>query len=185
MVPFDVPHVAHDMMLRFMGVNFTAIIDGSARIPSTIGNTAKPLFVEEHDATPVVPPAKTPQQDKAMWEGSFSFSWQVMCKLTFFQAYYNAGSAALVLVVVFLIIGTFIWCRLRRRRVQLPITRTEENIPLTSSLRENGLDEDDNSSRKRKGKAREESEPLADPPIFEVGDSDEEEYHSSSAAAKR
>ncbi len=103
---------------------------------------------------------------------------------TFFQAYYNAGSAALVLVVVFLIIGTFIWCRLRRKRVQLPLTRTEENIPLTSSLRENGLD-DDNSSRKRKGKGREESEPLADPPIFEVGDSDEEEYHSSSTAAKR
>lgn len=99
------------------------------------------------------------------------------------QAYYNAGSAALVLVVVFLIIGTFIWCRLRRRRVQLPITRTEENIPLTSSLRDNGSDED--TSRKRKGKAREESEPLADPPIFEVGDSDEEEYHSSSAGAKR
>ncbi|KJA29785.1 hypothetical protein HYPSUDRAFT_31784 [Hypholoma sublateritium FD-334 SS-4] len=166
MVPYDVPHVAHDMMLRFMGVNFTAIMDGSARIPSTIGNTAKPIFVEEHDATPIVAPAKTPQQDKAMWE-----------------AYYNAGSAALVLVVVFLIIGTFIWCRLRRKRVQLPINRAEENIPLTSSLRDNGSDED--TSRKRKGKAREESEPLADPPIFEVGDSDEEEYHSSSAAAKR
>jgi len=168
MVPYDVPHVAHDMMLRFMGVNFTAIIDGSAKIPSTIGNTVKPIFVEEHDATPIVTPAKTPQQDKAMWE-----------------AYYNAGSAALVLVVVFLIIGTFIWCRLRRKRVQLPITRTEENIPLTSSLRDNGSDEDDSTSRQRKGKAREESQPLADPPIFEVGDSDEEEYHSSSAAAKR
>lgn len=69
MVPYDVPHVAHDMMLRFMGVNFTAIMDGSAKIPSTIGNTAKPIFVEEHDATPIVTPAKTPQQDKAMWEG--------------------------------------------------------------------------------------------------------------------
>jgi len=58
-------------MLRFMGVNFTAIFDGSAKIPSTIGTDAKPIFVEEHEATPpVTVPAKTPQQDKAMWEGT-------------------------------------------------------------------------------------------------------------------
>lgn len=70
MAPFDVPHVTHDMMLRFMGVNFTAIVDGSAKIPSTIGTITKPIFVEEHNATPTnVVPAKTPEQDKAMWEG--------------------------------------------------------------------------------------------------------------------
>lgn len=71
MAPFDVPHVTHDMMLRFMGVNFTAIIDGSAKIPSSLGNVAKPIFVGETDAKPTsgVTPAKTPQQDKAMWEG--------------------------------------------------------------------------------------------------------------------
>ncbi|KAF9481873.1 pheromone-processing carboxypeptidase KEX1 [Pholiota conissans] len=163
MAPFDVPHVTHDMMLRFMDVNFTAIVDGSAKIPSTIGTITKPIFVEEHNATPTnVVPAKTPEQDKAMWE-----------------AYYNAGSAALVLVLVFLLIGTFVWCRVRRNRVQLPTTRVEESIPLTSSMRENGSDEDD-ISRNRKGKQRSDGESQSEPTIFEVGDSDEEDYKHSS-----
>jgi carboxypeptidase D len=73
MAPFDLPHVTHDMMLRFMGVNFTAIVDGSAKIPSTIGTIAKPIFVEDHNTTPTPAPAKTPEQDKAMWEGSCFF----------------------------------------------------------------------------------------------------------------
>ena len=77
MAPFDLPHVTHDMMLRFMGVNFTAIVDGSAKIPSTIGTIAKPIFVEEQNAPPTTVPAKTPEQDKAMWEGlCFFFSSQ-------------------------------------------------------------------------------------------------------------
>ena len=74
MAPFDVPHVTHDMMLRFMGVNFSAIVDGSAKIPSSIGTDAKPIFGEtDAQSTSVVMPAKTPQQDKAMWEGMWSF----------------------------------------------------------------------------------------------------------------
>lgn len=163
MAPFDVPHVTHDMILRFMGVNFTAIMDGSARIPSSIGTTTKPLFVEEHDAKPSPTPSKTPQQDKAMWE-----------------AYYNAGSAALVLVLVFLVIGTFVWCRLRRKRsVKLPFTQAEgdaeESIPLNSALRrDNGTEED--VSRQRKGKDRMRDTDTGEPPIFDVGDSDDEDY---------
>ena len=70
MAPFDVPHVTHDMMLRFMGVNFSAIVDGSAKIPSSIGTDTKPIFGEtDVQSTSVVMPAKNPQQDKAMWEG--------------------------------------------------------------------------------------------------------------------
>ena len=70
MAPFDVPHVTHDMMLRFMGVNFSAVVDGSLQIPSSLGSAAKPIFGEaDAKSTPVVMPAKTPQQDKAMWEG--------------------------------------------------------------------------------------------------------------------
>lgn len=72
MAPYDVPHITHDMMLRFMGVNFSAIVDGSARIPSSVGSVSKPVFVGEEEAKPTtqVPPAKTPEQDKAMWEGT-------------------------------------------------------------------------------------------------------------------
>ena len=74
MVPYDLPEVSHDMILRFMGVNFSAIADGSARIPSKVGDSAKPVPVlvgGQDDDVPVIPvPAgKTPEQDKAMWEG--------------------------------------------------------------------------------------------------------------------
>ena len=73
MVPFDLPHVSHDMILRFMGVNFSAIADGSARIPSKVGDEEKPgpVVIDESEDTPKIPvPAgKSPEQDKAMWEG--------------------------------------------------------------------------------------------------------------------
>ena len=46
MAPFDVPHVTHDTMLRFMRVNFSAILDGSAQIPRSLGTVTKPIFVE-------------------------------------------------------------------------------------------------------------------------------------------
>ncbi|KAF8897867.1 Alpha/Beta hydrolase protein [Infundibulicybe gibba] len=161
MAPFDVPHVTHDMILRFMGANFSAILDGSARIPSSIGTETKPLLVEENQESPTVVPGsgKTPEQDKAMWEVR--------------EAYYNAGSAALVLVLIFLALGTFLWCHLRRRRLRLPVNQNEENIPLNSSLNHSRLDEDgDNESfHRRKGKERaQEAEP-----IFNVGDSDEDD----------
>ncbi|KAG5220932.1 Cell death protease [Salix suchowensis] len=168
MAPFDVPHVTHDMILRFMGVNFSAIIDGSAKIPSSVGTIMKPIFIENNEAskTPTPVPGKTPEQDKAMWE-----------------AYYNAGSAALVLVLIFLALGTFLWCRIRRRRVQLPVShQDEESIPLNSSIAMNGRqdgDEDSSASFKsRKGKERA-VEPH-EPPIFELGESDDEDMKSPS-----
>jgi len=76
MAPFDVPHVTHDMMLRFMGVNFSAIVDGSAKIPSSLGTVVKPVFVGGTGAksTSGVASTKTPQQDKAMWEGMCPFN---------------------------------------------------------------------------------------------------------------
>jgi carboxypeptidase D len=74
MAPYDYPHVAHDMILRFMGVNFSAIVDGSASIPSSIGGDEKPLFSEEKNAPSSnagKSSGKSPEQDKAMWEGMF------------------------------------------------------------------------------------------------------------------
>ena len=69
MVPYDVPTAAHDMILRFMGMNFSAIMDGSATIPSSIDGETKPILDKgavQPTATPVA--AETPQ-DKAKWEG--------------------------------------------------------------------------------------------------------------------
>jgi hypothetical protein len=70
MVGYDVPHVSHDMILRFMGVNFSAIAEGSARIPSSVGNAQKPSVILAGDAAPATPSGTTtPEMDKAMWEG--------------------------------------------------------------------------------------------------------------------
>ncbi|KAF9006754.1 pheromone-processing carboxypeptidase KEX1 [Cyathus striatus] len=162
MAPYDVPHVTHDMILRFMGVNFTALVDGSAKIPSSIGSVSKPIFIGGDEAKPTQSPAKTPEQDKAMWE-----------------AYYNAGSAALVLVLIFFGIGIFVWCRFRRRRVALPVRQEgeeEESIPLTQSVRENGDEEDRDEMRSRSlGKGKQRAMGESAEPIFEVGESDEDD----------
>ena len=112
----------------------------------------------------------------------------MMCVFLLNPAYYNAGSAALVLLLVLLVIGTFVWCRLRRKRVQLPFSQVEESIPLNSSIRRDGGEEEEEEDvvRQRKGKERSREgggavfPPLAEP-IFDVGDSDDEDFkHSSS-----
>jgi len=58
-----------------MGMNFSAIADGTARIPSSVGSDVKPAFDENKPAS-AVPSSpsttKTPEQDKAMWEGMIS-----------------------------------------------------------------------------------------------------------------
>ena len=72
MVPYDVPHVAHDMILRFMHVNFSALADGTARIPSSVGADAKPHFVtlgEAEGEEGEDKPGKTEEQHTAMEEG--------------------------------------------------------------------------------------------------------------------
>lgn len=75
MVPYDKPHVTHDMILRFMGVDFSALTGGTAQIPSNVGLDFKPSFKpvldEKMPQSGTVTPgkAKTPEQDKAMWEG--------------------------------------------------------------------------------------------------------------------
>jgi len=155
MVPYDVPDVAHDMILRFMGVDFSVILEGSARIPSSIGDDVKPVPMD--DGGLPVPP--TPEETKAQWD-----------------AYYNAGTAALIFLLVAIGIGVCLWYRLRKRRVQLwkGAGDTEENIPLKSTS-EGDLDDLDSeqTQRKRKGKERaiemDEGEP-----IFGVGNADED-----------
>ncbi|KAG6832352.1 Cell death protease [Tephrocybe sp. NHM501043] len=177
MAPYDAPHVAHDMILRFMDFNFSSIFEGSARIPSSLGALKKPVFVGEAEAMPTTVPVsgKRPEQDKAMWE-----------------AYYNAGSAALVLMLIFAGIGTFVWCRLRRRRsLRLPMGGSEEeSIPLHSSqrmeaeadaeaaeveARERLYENENGNGRLRKGKERATELEVREPPIFDVGDSDDED----------
>ena len=183
MVPFDLPHVTHDMMLRFMNVNFSAIYDGTARIPSSLGASTsgvKPLFLPSSaapTATSVPVQGKTPEQEKAMWE-----------------AYYNAGSATLVLVLILAGIGAWLWFRNRRgagKGLQLPLAASrdysaEESIPLNPNGVGNGLRdtsqvdlEPRSASLKGKERAR------AQEAIFEVGDTDDEDDHRPNGSGHR
>ncbi|VDB97159.1 unnamed protein product [Peniophora sp. CBMAI 1063] len=184
MVGFDAPIVSHDMLLRFIGANLTALADGAARIPSSLGSNSRPLLGEaasdrtaEKGASGA--PATTPEQDKARWE-----------------AYYNAGSAALVLVLVILAVGTFFWCRVRRRRsagvaLSQRAGEEEEAIPLTRSnpdfsrsqvdLHGNGNGYDNLQPRslgKGKGRALRSPSPSPAEQLFDVGDSEDEEEKS-------
>ncbi|KZT05556.1 alpha/beta-hydrolase [Laetiporus sulphureus 93-53] len=166
MAGFDVPHVTHDMILRFMGVDFSKILEGSAKIPSSVGDDSKPLPTLLDDVpVPTPVPAKTPEQDKAMWE-----------------AYYNAGSAALVLVIIAVIIGGLLWWRSRRNRMKgLPLSTAEENIPLADNMAESnghGAADEEQPFRSRKGKERAHDEPHS-AAIFSVGDSDDEDMARS------
>ena len=66
MVPYDVPAIAHDMILRFMGVDFSAILEGSARIPSSVSDNVRPIFFDDENL-PVS--SKPPEETKARWDG--------------------------------------------------------------------------------------------------------------------
>ncbi|KAH7887403.1 alpha beta-hydrolase [Phlebopus sp. FC_14] len=174
MVPYDVPDVAHDMILRFVGMNFSAIVDGSARIPSSVGEDAKPIFLDGEEQLPDSerPSTKTPGHTKTQWD-----------------AYYNAGSAALAFILLALAFGLCIWCRLRRRPVQLPRNVVpEESIPLNSTS--NGYEVDTDEVR-RKGKGKERAIDGGEgSPIFDVGededeDHEEEVYHSDDGHGHR
>ena len=72
MAPYDVPSITHDMILRFMGMNFSAINEGSSSIPSRVGDDEKPKYVQiaaTQGAKKNFSGGKTPEQDTAMWEG--------------------------------------------------------------------------------------------------------------------
>ena len=92
-------------------------------------------------------------------------------------AYYNAGSVALVLVIVAVVVGGFLWWRSRRQRMRgfsISAANTEEHIPLNLSMGDmNGHDED--SFRQRKGKERTGERRSPAEELFSVGDSDGDE----------
>ncbi|KAG8824527.1 Cell death protease [Serendipita sp. 401] len=157
MVGFDVPHVAHDMMLRFMNVDFSRLNAGTAgRIESSLGDEEKSSIIPGGGKLSEV-------ELKAKW-----------------QAYYNAGTVALIVVLIAVTIGTILYCRSRKKpresRIMLGANggTEEENIPLNRS--QSDLEE----SRRRKGKGRavHTVEPIEEETMFEIGSDGEEKYPS-------
>lgn len=158
MVGFDVPVIAHDMMLRFMNVDFTKLTGGSMRIPSAVGDNVKPSIIDPTDGAHVPSLA----EEKARWD-----------------AYYNAGTAALVFVLIVLAIGLFFYFRSKQNTKKIGAYGevngdVEESIPLNRSHAE--VEE----SRRRKGKGRATEAGYQDEAetMFEIGSDGEEKYPS-------
>ncbi|QRV72368.1 Serine carboxypeptidase [Ceratobasidium sp. AG-Ba] len=157
MVPYDVPVVAHDMILRFMDVDFKLLGGGTgATVVSSVGDSVKQVGAVDGTTPKPTDTTSGPQkgsseQDKAMWE-----------------AYYNAGSAALIFVLILVFVGIFLYWRSRRSKrlgkVNLPTEEDrEERIPLSTNLA--GTASRDDFRRNSRDELRGEGEPM-----FDVGD---------------
>lgn len=165
MVGFDVPVVAHDMILRFMDVDFTKLTEGSARIPSAVGDDSKPSIDPNDGGGSNGVHVPTTAEEKARWD-----------------AYYNAGTAALVFVLIVLAIGLFFYLRTKRNAKTMGNggaygkvnDDAEESIPLNRSHA------DIEESRRRKGKGRATEADYQDETetVFEIGSDGEEQYPS-------
>jgi len=170
MVGFDVPHIAHDMMLRFMGVDFAALLAGSAQFPSEVGGTVKPVIKPPpgNSSSGDIKLPFSEEDDPARW-----------------QAYYDAGSATLVLILIALAIGLFCYLRVKRRHRPPTLARDEEeSIPLSRSMRDevdgyvpvNSHDADGGGDKGRTEIVREDvAPPESREAIFDVGDDEDDE----------
>ncbi|KAL7424907.1 Cell death protease [Cryptotrichosporon argae] len=98
MVGFDVPHVAHDMMLRFMGVDLALLPGHTATFESSVGD-------DERVSVGVLDEA--PSEGLALLKGGDT-DW---------ETYYNAFSALFILAVLASIVGGYWYLRSRRVRL--------------------------------------------------------------------
>lgn len=77
MAGFDVPMVAHDMILRFMGVDLGAAATGGqhAQLPSSVGDDVREGVVLPPSSTDSAAPTTSTgvsDEDAARWEGDGS-----------------------------------------------------------------------------------------------------------------
>ncbi|KAG8900039.1 Cell death protease [Tulasnella sp. 403] len=162
MVGFDVPVISQDMIYRFMGldIGLNATLGQLSRIPSSVGDDVREAVTIPSSSTsdPSVP-ATNPVDDQAKWD-----------------AYYNAGSAALTLVLILLAIGLFFYFRKRKHPKGVALARDDddqdETIPLSSNIHTNGGHA---QPRLPRGKTRvpyEDRSPVPGEPIFDVGENE-------------
>lgn len=112
MVGFDKPVQSHDMMLRWMGVDTLIEAAGpSARIPSRLG--------DEKDRMLIIGGGKsgssTGDSSQDVIIGADGKTEAQVAEEAKWAAYYNAGSVALIFIVLFVLFGTCVLLRLRRR----------------------------------------------------------------------
>ncbi|UZJ57061.1 hypothetical protein CBS101457_006381 [Exobasidium rhododendri] len=109
MVGFDKPIQAHDMMLRFMGVDLIAAAGPSARIPSRLDGEKDRLVVLGGGL------GTTATDDRPMIPGVDGKSEAQVAEEAKWAAYYNAGSAALIVLLLLVGCGVHVLLRLRRK----------------------------------------------------------------------
>ncbi|KAE8219057.1 hypothetical protein CF319_g7177 [Tilletia indica] len=130
MVGYDLPIAAHDMMLRFMGFDdglgtaeLVASAGAAARIPSVLkgsgGAGRKLAFVGGGGAAAGVGMGKGDVGTLPMIPGVDGKTEDQVAEEARWAAYYNAGSAALVFIIIAVCIGTCVLLRSRKRARQL------------------------------------------------------------------
>lgn len=111
MVGVDKPIESHDMMVRFMGIDFMKVAGPNALIPSRVGDEPDRVLITGggggvaeigKDGSRVIPgTGKTEEEvaEEARW-----------------RAYYDAGSFALLILILAVGLGTWLLLRARKRR---------------------------------------------------------------------
>ena len=163
MVPYDVPVIAHDMVLRFTGVDVLAILGGSAHKLSSVGDNVRPISSGDKNL-PVSSKllGKTPE---AQWDGEqlllvlWSFVRMTMGAMAFICSILQCRDGRT---------GVFTrhhWCQgffvvLTPQETDPALERrgwcAEENISLQSTLAGDSDElEPEHTQRKRKGNGQE------------------------------
>ncbi|KZO97969.1 alpha/beta-hydrolase [Calocera viscosa TUFC12733] len=169
MVGFDVPIVAHDMILRFMGVDFHALSGGSASIPSSVGGVSKPGIIFDDSPVSTSPSSggRNSQTDPNVW-----------------RSYYNSGTTALVFLLIVLGIVAIVYIARRRRRYGLlPKTSAytdhvdlEERVPLSTNEDAEVSSRDlPNGAQKRLNGGAPTPPQQQTEPIFDLGEEEEDQ----------
>ncbi|KAJ1035316.1 hypothetical protein NDA13_000736 [Ustilago tritici] len=111
MVGVDKPVESHDMIVRFMEIDYMKVAGPNALIPSRVGNEPDRVLITGGgggvaavggDGSPLIPgTGKTEEMvaEEARW-----------------RAYYDAGSLALVILLIAVSVGTWLLLRARKRK---------------------------------------------------------------------
>lgn len=179
MVGFDVPHVTNDMILRFMDVDVSLVAGQAASSKSRVGDDERVyLGLVSSLAGAGVPLLKGGKTD---WECESTLGL-ILLPGADGTAWYNAGSAILILLILCSIVGLYFYFRRRgpihakRGIVGLPADRNDdaERVPLGSERLE--LDDlEDRERRHRKGKSRMLDEEERGETVFALGDEEDED----------
>ncbi|KAL7416128.1 Alpha/Beta hydrolase protein [Mrakia frigida] len=111
MVAYDVPQVAHDMILRFMDVDFSLLVDGTPGWESRIGTKEKTTAVQGSLSA-----ADGDGGGGSGKGGSSSGTSGPVGAVGGWEAFYNASSALTVLLFIAIATALFFFFRARRRR---------------------------------------------------------------------